>query len=334
MDFNISAIWEELEGKASDGQDAASRVYRALGQTAVGIRAGFLPRERILELLIEVPPTWENAKSLPEWRGMRFEMLPLPLPPREEAHQLQLYLVDHEHKAVFLTFCEDLVTALEKISDAEIRVREIEECIARWSRFFEKSGPSGLTFAAQRGLFAELKWIQNMISTGIDIVETVSSWKGCERAYHDFDLNGDIVEVKSTMSKEPRSVRISNERQLDGRGLRSLHLFVLTLHSMEGGGVTLPNQVQMLRDALSPSATVLSKFERCLVSMGYLEKHAIQYDSHYTVKKQELFEVTESFPRIIDVPSGVGHLRYSVTVSACQQHEVQLPAYLAGLRAE
>lgn len=331
MPRDISRIWEELLAEADSGQDPASRVYRALGDTAVGIRAGVIPRDRVLEVLIEVPPAWEGAKSLPEWRGMSFEVLPLSLLPRQHAHHLRLHLRDQEHKPIFLAFCEDLLDALEGTSDAEARVTEIEASIARWERFFEKCGPGGLSATEQRGLFAELVWMLSMREAGVPAVAAVSSWKGCERGYHDFDLSGSIVEVKSTVAKEPRSVTISNERQLDDRGLRSLHLFVLTLHAMQGGGTTLPGVVQSLRESLAVSPGALSKFERRLVSAGYLEQHAPLYTTHYTVRGRELFRVAEGFPRIVLVPPGVGHLRYSVALAACQSHLVDLASYLTEL---
>ncbi|MHA1735940.1 MAG: PD-(D/E)XK motif protein [Candidatus Thorarchaeota archaeon] len=332
MGQNISSIWDDLEAQASVAQQPVSRVYRALGETAVGIRAGFIPHDRVLELLIEIPSGWSSAAVLPQWRGMRFEILSFPLPPRQDAPHLRLCLDGHEHKQVFLAFCEDLVSALEGISDVERRVREIEGSIARWGRFFEKCGHRGLARAAQRGLFAELTWMRGMLDANIGPVDVVLSWKGCQRGYHDFDLHGDIVEVKSTMTKEPRSVQISNERQLDDRGLNSLHLLVVTLHGMEGGGDTLPETVWALRDSLAASPAALSRFERCLIGAGYLDGHAGFYSTHYMVRKRELFRVTEGFPRIIDVPQGVGHLRYSLTVSACQPHEVDLSAYLTKVK--
>lgn len=333
MESGISAIWEALENEGEDKQDPALRIYRALGDSAIGIRAGFIPRDRILELLIEIPPSWIGAKSLPDWRGMRFEVLPISMHPREEAHHLRFYLDDHEHKPVFLTFCEDVVSSLEGISDTSIRIKEIEECITRWNRFFEKCGPGGLSLTRQRGLFAELVWIENLLKANTDPADAITSWKGCERGYHDFDLNGDTVEVKSTITKEPRRVQINNERQLDDSGLKSLHLFVLTLHVMDGGGITLPDQVQVIRDIVVSSTTALSAFERCLVSAGYLDKHSATYNSHYALREQELFRITEGFPRIIDFPGGVGHLSYSVTLSACQSYSATLSDYLNDLRS-
>ena len=213
-----------------------------------------------------------------------------------------------------------------------MRVREIEEALLRWGRFFEKCGPDGLSASEQRGLFAELLWIERLLEHDLDPGSAVASWKGCDRGYHDFDLDGRVVEVKSTMTKEPRHVRISNERQLDDRGLVSLHLYVATLHSSEGGGTTLPELVERLRLRLA-SASALPRLERSLVTAGYLDGHAARYDAHYVVKAEELFEVTPGFPRIVELPQGTGRLRYTVEISACSQFEIQAPEYLDSLNS-
>jgi len=130
------------------------------------------------------------------------------------------------------------------------------------------------------------------------------------------------------MTREPRSVRINNERQLDNRALISMHLFVLTLNKIEGGAVTLPGRVDTLRGKLVGAPLSASKFEHCLISAGYLDRHSNNYESHYAIKKQELFNVQEGFPRIIEVPQGVGNLKYSVFLSACKEHLVNLQTFL------
>ena len=330
MSPDISRAWEELERDAeAERADAEpSRLFRALGRSAVGIRASYIPKDRIIELLIEVPSAWDGRESLPSWRGMQFEMLQLPLPPRRDVDHLRLYLVDQEHKNVFVTFCQDLVDSLEGITKPSTRVREIEECISRWGRFFEKCGTEGLSRTQQRGLFAELDWLAKMLNGGVDVLDAVKSWKGCERNYHDFDLGGHILEVKSTISKEPRSVRINNERQLDDRGLTSLHLFVLTLHDVEGGGISLPDQVHALRNSLAGSASARARFERGLVSAGYLDAHANRYGVEYNIRNAELFKVYEGFPRIVDLPPGTGRLRYSVSISSCKLFEIDTEDHL------
>ena len=331
MSAEITSVWEDLEREALYETLPSVRLYRALGASAIGIRAGLLPHQGILELLVEVPDGWTGENVIPAWRGMGHEVVALRLLPREEAHHLRLFLVSPEHREVFLTVCEDLVVALEGIADSTSRVKEIEACLLRWRRFFEQRGPEGLTQGMQQGLFAELRWLQRLLEANVDPKRAVSAWKGCERGYQDFDLGGYVVEVKSTRTKEPLSVMISNERQLDDRGLQSLHLYVLNLQEVDGGGITLPGQVEVLRAALAVSPASLAAFQRGLVNAGYLDRDAEQYARHWVIKAEDLYRVGDGFPRITTVQPGVGDLRYRVFLAACERFKTDVNDHLAEL---
>ena len=325
--FNASEIWEQLLAKSSD-DDPGARIYQALGNTAVGVRASVIPVSSTLELLVEVDREWLGTAKLPEWRGMSFDRLRMEIPPRTENHQLVLSLRDEDQKQIFLAFCNDLVTSLEGATNAEKRIGRIEEGILRWGRFFEKCGPEGLSVNRQCGLFGELVWLERLLDTGLETSKAVGAWKGCERDYHDFDLNGRIVEVKTTMSKEPRQIVISNERQLDERGLVSLNLLVLSLRKAMGGGDSLPCKVKTIRKFLKSYPAALLRFEECLINAGYLDQHEQLYKWQFIIAEESLFEVRDGFPRLVDLPDGIGRLTYSVVLSSCRSFEVAMDQYL------
>ena len=327
-----TSIWEELEREGRSQEQPAERLFRALGASAVGIRAGYLPGKDVLELLIEVPASWAGDSVIPKWRGMGHEIIDLSLPPRQKALHLRLFLVNQEHREIFLMVCEDLVSALEGITQASFRVKEIEACLLRWRRFFERSGTDGLSIEMQQGLFAELTWLNGLLEAGIDPGKAVSSWKGCERGYHDFDLEGHVVEVKSTKTKEPLSVLISNERQLDDNGLLSLNLYVLSVHFADGGGMTLPDRVESLRSALGDAPAASDLFRKKLLSAGYLDRHADLYTQHLVIKSENLYQVIQGFPRITATPYGIGDLRYRVFLAACEAFRAKISAYLLELK--
>ena len=327
-----TSIWEELERECRDQGQPAERLFRALGASAVGIRAGYLPSKDVLELLIEVPASWSGDSVMPDWRGMGHEIVDLGLPPRKEALHLRLFLVNQEHREIFLMVCEDLVSALEGINQTSLRMKEMETCLLRWRRFFERSGTDGLSIEMQQGLFAELTWLSSLLEAGIDPEKAVSSWKGCERGYHDFDLDGHVVEVKSTKTKEPLSVLISNERQLDDNDLQSLHLYVLSVHFADGGGMTVPDRVEGLRSALDEAPAASDLFRKKLLSAGYLDRHADIYQQHLIIKSETLYQVIQGFPRITAIPPGIGDLKYRVFLSACEAFRTKIKDYLAEVK--
>jgi len=174
--------------------------------------------------------------------------------------------------------------------------------------------------------------LRTLLEKDIGCITVLNAWKGCERYYHDFEVNGQVVEVKTTMTKEPRKVRINNERQLDGTGLVSLHLLVLTLIKAENGGESLPDLVESVMFAVSSAPGGRRKFEKCLKAAGYLDSHTHMYTDSYTVKKEELFRVDEGFPRITDIPDGLGDIRYSLIVAAAGNFLSDIDEYLALVR--
>lgn len=328
----LKEIWVEIEKKLISPDGAHQRNYRRLDlEKETGIRLGCTSPGSVWELLIEAGSYGGNISlEFPKWKGMDFEVLTLDVPKRDTTH-IRLFLEQRENRDIFVTVCADLVQALDGCLTNESRRSEIADFLTRWSRFFERYGQEGLSSEEQRGLYGELRWLQHMVHAGIEPLAAVNSWKGCRRNYHDFEANGHVVEVKTTMTKEPRKVQINNERQLDDRGLISLHLFILTLAKSSGGGVTLPDLVHSLRGFFS-GKPVAYTFEHSLREAGYLDIHAHLYNSSYSAIKEDLFRVREGFPRITDVPQGLGDLCYTVVLAACGHFKCELSEYFQLLK--
>lgn len=331
MTTSASLTWEALEEKAATVSGPTERLYTALGVSAVGVRAAYLPGKGTRELLVEVPTGWSAEPVLPEWRGLEYAVIDLSLAPRRDARHLRLASASTDHHDVFGLLADDLVASLEGVTSAPLRVEALERCLLRWRRFFDRTGPEGLTSGQQQGLFAELVWLQHLLEAGVRPERVVASWKGAERGYHDFDLEGEVVEVKSTRTKEPRGVTVNNERQLDDRGLQSLHLYVLSLHEVDGGGESLPERVSAVRSALSAAPAALAALEHALVSAGYLDRDAARYTARRLIRHEDLYRVSEGFPRIVGVPPGVGGLQYRVTLGSCEPFRADPAALLSRL---
>jgi len=334
MEETIDSIWKTIEEKIKQGSYADKRVYQRLDlERETGIRLGVMAPGDIRELLIQLAPTDKADFAPPKWVGMRFEIIMLDVPDKGTRH-IRLYLNKPEHRSVFTTVCADIVDTLLEVVKPEHRTVQLLACLEKWSRFFQKHGVEGLSKEAQRGLFGEISWLQKLLAAGMDECKAVESWQGCRRGYHDFEFGGRIVEVKTTISKEPRRIRINNERQLDDRGFDEMFLYVLTLHPALSGGRGLPEMINTVRSILSGNIAARELFEQSLRDAGYLDVHATLYDAGYIVKTEEAFRVREGFPRIIDLPSGTGDISYSLTISACSDFLVDLDstinAFLGG----
>lgn len=334
MDDQLDSVWTILESNLKSGENSESRIYRRLDlKNESGLRLGVITPGNFRELLIQIDKNDDYSFNPPKWVGMRFNIITLDVP-EEGIRHISLYLEDPEHNRVFTMVCSDIAETLSRMDSASHRTQELKAILDQWTRFFKFFGPDGLSPMGQRGLYGELTWLELLLETDMDMSVLVESWQGFKRAYYDFELNGRVVEVKTTMTKEPRRVRINNERQLDDRGLDSLYLYVLTLHKLETGGEMLPELVDKIRKTLKHNSLASNAFDRSLKKAGYFDFHAHNYTSGYVRKKQEIFHVSNGFPRVIDFSAGVGDISYSITISACSSFLVDLNSAVTSFTGE
>jgi len=280
----------------------------------------------VSEVLLKATENWSDAK-MPNWEGMRFSLEKIQL---EEFEQyVVMELLDEELEIPFACFCADVIESLVDVAPKN-RAKTLADVIYIWDQFFSHSGNKTLSENRQRGLFAELWWLRKLFLSEMTDIAAVESWKGSQRKVHDFEHKGKVVEVKSTITKEPRKIVISNERQLDDRELESLYLFVLTIDVHETGE-SLPDIVEEIESHLGKGSAA-AMFKRKLVLAKYLEVNAEKYVSRYTKRHEELFKVQEGFPRIIALPQGTGDLTHSVQISACKPFQCDLEEHL-GVRS-
>lgn len=316
MEEQFDDIWDELERKMGPDEHREKRIYRRLDlENESGVRVSIVsPGNR--ELLIQIDDKDNFSFFPPKWIGMKFGVIVLDTPHPNTKH-ISLSLENTEYSRIFTTVCSDIADSLSLLKVPSKRTRELQRILNQWSNFFKSYGPKGLSPESQRGLYGELTWLEILLENKLDTSESVESWKGFNRSDYDFELNGQAVEVKTTTTKEPRKVRINNERQLDEQGLLSLFLYVLSLQKLESGGEKLPSLVGKLRNLIESDAEASNTFEKSLKRAGYFDHDKEYYDLGYVRKKQEIFEISEGFPRLISLPDGVGDISYSVTLSAC-----------------
>ncbi|AKC84050.1 hypothetical protein IMCC26134_09475 [Verrucomicrobia bacterium IMCC26134] len=165
----------------------------------------------------------------------------------------------------------------------------------------------------------------------------VAGWKGPVGAHQDFQYPGAWIEVKTTLAKQPHTVRIASERQLDDTHAPALFLHVLMLETHEGGAATLPALVAQLRATLTPWPAAREAVEEALLAARYLDSHAPRYAATgYAVRQADTFRVGAGFPRIIeaDLPPGVGDASYQLSLAACAAFSVPIFAIIDALHAQ
>ena len=329
MNKKLNDLWKELTKEVSEGENFKGRKLRSFKiNNKHRFRLSCVSPGNYIELLVETES--ERKKSsykLPKWQGMKFDIIDIDVP-KEGTRYFCLRLENEIFRDIFVSVCADLAEVLERDSSRN-REEIFIEFVNRWTSFFKNFGDNKLSLMRQLGLFGELWWINLMLEKNIPALESLSSWKGCERSYHDFDFQGHVVEVKTTMTKEPRKVTINNERQLNQKGLESLHLLVLSVVKSGKGGKSLPAMINSIFSKLDENPSCFLMFTDCLQKAGYIKNHSNHYKETFTVSKNELFVVKDDFPKITSFPDGIGDIKYSLTVSVLKKYLINTENYIS-----
>lgn len=315
--YRLQYLWGQLSVQSDMGMER-----HVISISDAGDYAAWGVAQSVPEVLVKATENWSGCE-MPCWEGMRFSLETIKLDTYEP--YVVMELLDKELEVPFACFCVDVIESLNGV-EPQGRATILADVIYRWDQFFTHISDITLSKVRQRGLFAELFWLRRLLSTDMADLEVVQSWKGPLQKAHDFDTNGKVVEVKSTITKEPREVIISNERQLDDRNLEGLYLFVLTLDVHEAGE-SLPQLVDEISERLGEGSAA-AKYKRKLMLSRYLNADAEKYTGKYLIRHEEIFCVREGFPRIYELPVGTGNVRYSVQIAACKPFQLDVDEYL------
>jgi hypothetical protein len=311
--MTIEAQWQALEAEARSLGDESWRLRLARPVGGHPLFAATSGGRRVLLLRVTaaaIPP----RADWPECDGL--DVLAVTL---DHHAYLGVALREPRFADVFAALAEDLARRIEtSAASGAAGVTVFLGQLRRWQRFLA-SAREGLDPAAQRGLWGELHFLRTRLLPLLGGA-AVDGWKGPEGAHQDFQFSGAWIEVKTTLAKQPQSVRIASERQLDDTRVPALFLHVLALEAHEGGAVTLPAEVEAVRGSLSAWPAAREIFEDALLVAGYLDQHAPRYASvGYAVRQAQDYRVGPGFPRIVEagLPVGVGDASYQLSLAAC-----------------
>lgn len=288
-------------------------------------------------LILRVPPQDADIavralRALPRTRGLEIELARL----ADDGSELRVVLTDGSLREVFSPLAGDIAAAAQQAPDPAAAVVAAVSRFEHWRRMLEKLADTGLTPEARRGLFGELSVLRGHLLPAMPHADAVAAWTGPAAANQDFQLPGAAIEVKTSAGKEPQSMVISNERELDPRGTPRLLLACLSLDERRGGsGESLNTAVARARAAVA-EAPARSMLDDLLVRAGYLESQRGLYDEpRYTVRKECFWHVTGDFPRITesDLRPGVGDCKYRISTAGLDQYLItaeQVSAVISG----
>lgn len=328
-----SEVWNELDREATDTKSPAlvRRLVEAGTGSEIHLAVGVPAGRRYL--MVRMPDDWDgDTTGYPRWRGARIG--PFRGTERPSPHQfLVVEQGDDSPREVFEVLVADIADAVANRDTGESVSAIVTARLERWKTFFEVRGLVGLSPESQQGLFGELWFLREHLLPRAGCYSAVASWNVAHRALHDFQFPRHAFEVKTSAAKQHQQVHIASERQLDSTGLESLHLVVISISVVQGGGERLPEIVDSIRKILSKTPPTSRLFEDKLLDEGYMEAHADLYRSGYAFRNVRVYQVRPGFPRVLesDLKPGVGDVSYSVVLSACESFKSSLEEALQNI---
>ncbi|BCJ86814.1 PD-(D/E)XK motif protein [Effusibacillus dendaii] len=224
---------------------------------------------------------------------------------------------------VYFAVADDLCTCLQGIERVHLR-KELSAALERWSRFFSLRGSIRLSQEEQMGLYGELWMMRSMFENDIGI-QTMGYWKGTYQNVFDFSLHNMGIEIKTTASKRPYKVYISNEVQLNERlAGGTLVLGFVAVQPNDSSGETLEDAVNEIEKYVKHDEAAYSLFRDKMFGCGLAKPYIERYTTRYIIKEYAFFKVKEGFPRILseNLPSGLGDISYSLDIEACSKFKM------------
>lgn len=318
--MNLEQIWEELEDSARISGSLQTRLLTP--DFPMDVEAAVDGRNGQRMLLFRFEDTVLRSDiEVPDSRGIGVRRVKYP---RDgDTHTtLQLSLLEPRDKSIFVRVAEDLIEHVGSVSEPAQRLLNLVQRLAEWHRFMRRQAPAALSSEEQRGLFGELDFLVRYAILHCGGDAAIAAWSGPDPGLHDYEFPHLTVEVKTTIAGGPTEFRVSNERQLDDKGLPFLAIYHPLFTETRESGLSLPEMVAGVRLAIGNGRAVRETFEEKLGDARYFEVHEKEYRNiRYVERARSFYRVSAGFPRLVesDLPVGVGSVSYSVSTAACSE---------------
>ena len=320
--MNVSELWKAMEEEAGRASNQTWLMRLALPLPGCQLMAGFHVPSRSPAALLQLADGTElPARQLPACAGLDVRVTQL-----ANKSYLEVHLKDPSCSDVFAVLIQDVVHRIAKATGPRSALDELLGRLSRWQHFLQVSR-EGLSVEAQRGLWGELHVLIHHLVPVLGAGTSAEGWKAPSASHQDFQFAAGAIEVKTTIAKQPQSVRITSERQLDDTGVGKLLLWVVVLDERdvpaaeEVDGETLPMKIFAARNAVARDIAAARTLELGLFERGWMDVQADRYrDRRWAVRREEVFEVVEGFPRITEamLAPGLGSVMYALSLSACE----------------
>lgn len=250
------------------------------------------------------PPVWLVIDPMDERLALRTEWVSGDLPSLDAYRHLSFVtgFADGVHyaeftvrgNAVLLEAYPALCAVADRVQfDGASLNAAVTEVLAGYHELLR--GLGRLSDEEEVGLFGELL-VLGGLTADLGTSTALASWQGPFGEEHDFSLQSDDIEVKSTTS-EVRRHWIGSSTQLLPTPARPLWLLSIQLTAAGLGGKNLAEMVGAARDSCTGDALI--RLDEAFLRAGWSDIHAPLYRRRFRLRTEPLFfAVDSSFPAI------------------------------------
>lgn len=319
--MTVGSAWAELDAELPGRGVAVKRVHP---DSTHDLHIALDLQTRRRQLIYE--RRWRPADVLPDLPATQAITCRGTLEQGGRRMTVVVELADPALADVFTPLVEDLAGRIAAAPDERRATDELATGLARWKELFDELARDGMSELARRGLAGELLVLLSDVLPHVAPSPALAAWTGPHKRNQDFQRPAVALEVKVTTGQQPQGFVVANERELDPTGTGTLVVVHLSLDERRGGaGGSINDLVDAARQRLVGHPLAQQSLAEKLARVGYLEPHRDMYaEPHYEIRAVTYMHVRDDFPRITenDVRKGVGAIRYTVSLSACQGYEL------------
>ncbi len=223
---------------------------------------------------------------------------------------------------LFYALCNTIIEAVASIEDSSILLNVIFKHLKRWKAFLAGRSLRILSVEEQRGLFCEVKFLQELIRLFNNEMAALEAWHGPDRQQQDFLYFDRAVEIKSLYGNTRNAVHISSEDQLETVCPKLfLCVYRLAERSPSDHSISLNDLIRNVYSSLTDD-NAIELFSDKLAAVGYAEIR--EYDNPaLTLTGIKVFLVGDEFPRLVrsDLPGAILKVSYDLQLQEIAVHE-------------
>ena len=240
---------------------------------------------------------------------------------------LIILLEDDSFEDLFIKFVEIIIDTIKDSKDEESLIKTaIRECF-KWSLFLMTDKERKLKLNNQKGLIAELLFLQNIFKY-LDFQSALNCWTGPDKFTKDFILNNIGFEIKSLQTGNRNKVSISSYDQLDLLGLDKLFLVTYRLSAGTKDNelsFSLADLINNIRRELDIDQNSKFIFENKLILSGFSDLD--DYSDCLFIKSDNctFYSISNNFPCITSAnisTKSIIRLNYDLDISTLEKHKV------------